>query len=819
MFEVAAHDKSVEAYDSKRTSISGDAFDVQCLGLVGSSILSSCQTALLHKLKTVSGGFDVKVRTLIKKLRGDGVGSIKSNATVSVKFYTVERRVTMQPRDDDLSQYLNGIVKLGIDGTKAGSIAEDVGRVVGRSAAYDMRFSNGHAICRRLAFGEDYRHMMIKGVLTHLTLNGLYTFGETNFRVADIMPTLFVAEPQMVLFNLHTLERVVVNADLLTDEEIWTLAVIAGQYPQIKPVSKESIYTNLKLKADGVSMMTYVGRRWNQPSSDAVTPPELFGRNLLGIAESLGCVDDLAWAYNYILGMPDFYEHVFELRDFRKDRVGANSITVDIDVPLSHGFRSVMERSAFKGVGEVVKATNLLSSSSILVVGGILGWECWNCILYQLDRYGLVLKQMYGNSLLRAGIGRSIITEYGYGSVYGSSIKTEMMARLGKVDMPWDRLGLLETVVEAASLVGRRLLQGQFARIQYLFNVRVSPLFAFAGQGDVSSVVGKDLHIPFNAWITKNPGANRYMVGWFIVHGLSVEQWTMIGLGGAAFKGTTAWSSTQIDLVSQALGDYASVNSQITLTNANEPRSGAELLLENATFFEKTYFGSEERNLWQELKEGRTAKVVKPVPIDDKGETTLNRPRPMVTKSSLPEAAKLARAQGSITTSEIDKVKSRLGPAEALKGAAGFIRHVAPNGKIRMSNTPSDGLCAASALEYSLERLGVVLDRGTLRAQLNDLTDRANWFSAEEISNLAIQYGFGVMVGIRNTAGTIDMHPTNVANVDADNIVCIIHDEGHFWYYDPEGDREERIGAVDAEVDNWDPEQLHERLGIVASLP
>ncbi|AAM68955.1 Hv145SV-protein 3 [Helminthosporium victoriae virus 145S] len=256
-----------------------------------------------------------------------------------------------------------------------------------------------HAL-ERITQKPDMKHMMMKMYLMLMDLTLAATSKSEYRRIARRMPKhLATNVDDNRRLGAVMAHQVVVDADMLTNDEVELLALSAMQYPSVK-FCEDNVYNTIHMMEDDVRILSSNSR---SHISKIEWVPDSLHRTIVSLACKLDVVDDWFEVVSIMRGRPHLMREVIRRTSDR---------TVKMDVCLSNS-----HNTAF-GTGGRIRAIpknfpGYLSTSVSLIADALLGHSMHastSCMIEKLGGYGELMCQ--GNPATDS-MYQSILREYG----------------------------------------------------------------------------------------------------------------------------------------------------------------------------------------------------------------------------------------------------------------------------------------------------------------------------------------------------------------------------------------------------------------------
>nr|UCU85914.1 protein3 [Alternaria solani chrysovirus 1] len=316
-----------------------------------------------------------------------------------------ERKTVRFDSDVDwmLSARMSKLIYSQRDSPDLASDSSLVGRITSACAnlsSLELRGATISHALERITQKPDMKHMFAKMYLMLMDLNLAATSKSTTRRVVPRMPKCLAnnVDDNRRLGAVMS-SNVVVDADMLTGDEIELLALSALEYPSVK-FCEDNVYNAIHMKADDLKILS---------SNNAVHMsrmnwvPDSLHRTIISLACKLDVVDDWFEVAGMMRGRPHLMREVMRRT---QDRV------VQMDICLSNS-----HNTAF-GTGGRIKNIpknypGYLSTSVSLIADALLGQALHNgssCLVEKVGGYGEMMCR--GNPATDA-MYQSLLREYG----------------------------------------------------------------------------------------------------------------------------------------------------------------------------------------------------------------------------------------------------------------------------------------------------------------------------------------------------------------------------------------------------------------------
>jgi hypothetical protein len=764
----------------KATRLTGDEFDVESFGVTGLSVLSRSKSNLFFELDK-KDRIELSLDYLIKKSTGEGANTLKGKRRLTGRLFTNQKPTSMLPRNELSSDLKFGMSDSAMADYKSGSILPAIAEWANPTATHDLKEVNGHSIVSRTARGEDYRHMMIKGMLYLMQINSGYTCGSTDAKVAPGGTGIETMTRNCdLLFRLLHLGRLVINTDVLGDNELWVAQLCCEKYPQmiVKQDGKRSIYGNILMEKEDVSFIKFTEDK--RRVRRQVMTPERWWKTLVRLACNLGALKDLLYAARYVLGLGTWFDLLARCPGSDQE-----PRTFLLDMPRSRGFSSCLEGSTLRRIDYISKPSNLWAVSGALIADVIFGQEMHNTMLYIIDRFGASNPKIFGSKAANSSICQSLMIERGYElSGVDNKWRLELIERTRRESVPWSYRYLIGILREVSTCI-MRVNNGLYQARDLNFCSGTSPYLLVSGKLDSSVAVNQKVAINSRSWgMVRDAEVSWDLRNWMCVHGLLDQSWSLRGLGLVGNRGAARLTQRDMDSLLLASGVYELQFCEVNVSSQYVARSGSETLETNVIGLVRTYLGVElgGRKEWKKKIEPQL------VPEEPKStKTTVQRPPPreeFVPIVDLPEMVTV----GGGRPKPGGGLEKGLGELEHSKGIEGYFR--AQGSEVKMVDYGEDieGNGGVAAVVNGLQALGVQGTDPLIDYITSSAGNDKDWFDAALIAEALEQAKMGLILA-DDYNGVVGAVGYGTAGLTPNAILGVYWHNGHYYTLDQAGDK------------------------------
>lgn len=438
--KLGAHRHMIEDYISKKKlskhGLHCSGADIED-GVLGSGGISTTMHGVLNKimgppLYQVDAGdkirFSINRDAKVSTFTGDRFQRAEQESCIDIgdRKWKVHW-TTDSPRADRMRNYRSDVL---CDGNKAGSYLNEITDLIGVVAAGQIDKSTTCGIMLKKMEGVDVRHLMIKGVLYQMLITHLYTIKNEPVLVGKVDDTTYTIKRDYLLTSLQNSQGLLVNREVLNLETHTVLRLCAEQYPSIVMEGHDTKYTNIRLAKDDLKVVSYYRENGLDISYGAVLHPERWWDALLALACVLGGLEDLVYAYNFVLGWPDAYDiwHT-EGRKFNGE--------YHLGIPKSRSVETMFADSAIRKMDTVSMGTNKLSGSNMIVLNRLAGNAIAGALLNIVDDFGFCDVDTYGDKLSASELGNGVKVDHAIHNMNRNNLYSRViMELLGKVSVP-----------------------------------------------------------------------------------------------------------------------------------------------------------------------------------------------------------------------------------------------------------------------------------------------------------------------------------------------------------------------------------------------
>ena len=212
----------------------------------------------------------------------------------------------------------------------------------------------------KLVLRHDMRHILLKGYLMLMSYNLASVSQVKKLRRNSNRMTLHANIDPEVKMLLMTMNRVVVDADALTNDELWLFNEMCGPYPS-REWGHPTIYSNIKMEADDV---VFFSRREASeiPCDRGFGSPERMWNDLVNIAIKFSALDDLRCVVQATRGIPGMMRTVNQW---------SGKFQFHVEYPLSYSLCLAVNSKCPDGVFST-RHSNYFATSKCLVADLLL---------------------------------------------------------------------------------------------------------------------------------------------------------------------------------------------------------------------------------------------------------------------------------------------------------------------------------------------------------------------------------------------------------------------------------------------------------------
>lgn len=411
------------------------------------------------------------------------------------------------------------------DGNKSGSYAREITNLLPSVAAGQVDKSTTAGLMIKKSVGNDIKHLMIKGVLYLQMITHLYMIRESGVRVGRFNRGTLQIPKDYITSGIHDGADLIVLRECLSVETNTVLRLCAAQYPVLSRVTGRSKYTNIHLEADNLKVVTYDPNNALNISPALVLHPERWWEALCSLATTLGALDDLCYAYNFVIGWPSYYD----ILSVENVRVSASYI---LPVSKSHGIETLLGDGPLRRIDVLTGNTNKLASCSMLILDYIVGSSSLGVILDNIDDAGFADRDTYGDNLARSEIAMGVKCDMGIctGSLKDRLI-IEIQYRHSKVGVP---IGAHYGVVldNWSRTIGRAYRTNsdwQPNRLNIVVASQFGPRTRGFKMGALASVGSTLSFCMGDANYTKQGQKSWEISAWCVIYGFHYRRWLFVG--------------------------------------------------------------------------------------------------------------------------------------------------------------------------------------------------------------------------------------------------------------------------------------------------
>jgi len=780
-------------FGRKGVKLTTHEVDFGVLGVLGSGMLAKFRNIPLN-FECEPNTCMVKINTLLKQSEGRGASTAKGERKLAIPFNTDRDGTMLRAKNLKLSDGGYGISKTGADRHKVGSLFSTLVEWASPEHIMGYTMIDTSDVARRLAVGEDYKHMMFKGVLYLLQLSGGYTNRALGLKRNTAPQRVMRLTRDQMITASHALGDVVINLDVLGDAERGVADLLVRSYPSMI-VGGKNIFSNVRLAAEKASFVTFQDSPYKIGSP--VSAPDVFWRTLVNLACSLGCVNDLVYAYNVAIGSCEWLDALASVPcDTARH--------MDLPFPASRGVGTCYDGCSLRSVDDVEGLSNLCSSSAMLVCGEMIAKLGTNAILYQVDKYGTSNQSLFGKKPGTNKMAWSCMQEHGgFDHLKHNPFFVETRARMGKPAMIWGYEYMQRIVRNVTPTMVSKTGQPTTSFTNALFDVGVLSLVGASGNMDASALVGVPMDLSaLTLSLIADPIHSHKVRAWCAVHCLSEERFGYNGLGAIGKTMVHQMTETTQKRINLCDGVYQLQHSELTGCAGLQAREGAEALEDTRINYIRTYLnwqasgpdaGVAERHVVEEQpekeaeaaeiettvdwrsKEAEAEAIMVEVPIVDLDDEARSK---IAADVETPGGGK-ARRDGELHAALKGILHKHIGPNS-------FLEMVADDGGVvRPFDVPGDGLCGAHALHKSMELLDGRVDKQSVVARLKQVDQQDEWFADTSLARVAQENGYGLMVGEHTDDGVIRWHGYNMEGRPLSEALGVLHSGNHYYAVSP----------------------------------
>jgi len=327
------------------------------------------------------------------------------------------------PTMEEMNSFRSDVIG---DGNKAGSYTKELTSLLGTVAAGQIDKSTTAGIMLRKMYGDDIRHLMVKGVLYQMLITHMYTLGTPDVVMGQVGNTTHLVQRDYLISGIQDAAALVVDREVLSVETNTVLRICASRYPVMSAPGHRTKYTNIHMEQDDLRITSYFPDKALSMNPELVLHPERWWNSLCNLATTLGRLDDLAYAYNFILGWPDAFDI------FRAEGLVVSG-GYHLPFPLSRGTNTLFGDTVLRCVDVLQGNTNKLASSSLIILNRIIGSSIAGLMLDIIDDLGLCDSEIYGAALARSELANGVRLDMGLDLEYShNNYHKELMIRHGK---------------------------------------------------------------------------------------------------------------------------------------------------------------------------------------------------------------------------------------------------------------------------------------------------------------------------------------------------------------------------------------------------
>jgi len=316
------------------------------------------------------------------------------------------------------------------DGNKSGSYLREITNLLPTIAAGQVDKSTTAGLMIKKSIGNDIKHLMIKGVLYQQFITHMYMIRESGIRIGRFNRSTLPVPKDYITSGVRDGADLIVLRECLSVETNTVLRLCAAQYPIMGRTNGRSKYTNIHLENDNLRVVTYNPDGMLNITPGLVLHPERWWEALCSLATTLGALDDLCYAYNFVIGWPSCYD-IMSVENLR------TSASYHLPVEKSHGIETLLGDGPLRKVDVLTDNTNKLASCSMLLLDYIVGSSNMGVILDNIDDAGFADRDTYGDNLARSEIALGVKCDMGIGTgSVDDRISVEMLHRHNKVGVP-----------------------------------------------------------------------------------------------------------------------------------------------------------------------------------------------------------------------------------------------------------------------------------------------------------------------------------------------------------------------------------------------
>jgi len=476
-----------------------------------------------------------------------------------------------------------GVVRsdLGINKHAVGSIFSQICNFQNNTARVsEFNYSNTiTAIARK----DSYLTLLVKGVLYLHQINMAYS---ANTGIKSTLPmSSYIHGNRSDIEQLCGEYDVLINADILSDDELNMAALLMDSYP-IMQNKVDTVYNNIVMDAECGVILYGIDGGTKRNIKKALSTPELFWRNLFSFAHRLCALDELALAFDVVRGRCYLSEQMIMM-------AGTN-VSMSMDLQRSHGIITILNQTDFYSCPSLVPCTNLMACSAMLVVDMIIGTEMCNVLHYTVETVGAGNTSLWTTN--SASAYRGLLKDKGWAVYSYENVFCRFINERCGGDIKFEVGKIYSNGMGNYGYKLNKNKHNPLAISDVVNDYRVDNIFSylFGRSGRLDSTthfessvkIGAALHsASLNSIAESNKSTN-----WFRAHGIDKERHNFGGLLNLGLKGIDENGIDLINTTSNLLGVYQMSYTIISVTNT-VGRQSYETITEDSGFWTRYYLG------------------------------------------------------------------------------------------------------------------------------------------------------------------------------------------------------------------------------------
>lgn len=367
--------------DGKPCAIDMNEWEFSTLGLGEKNIIHDLLCPDSFILDGMDDGFEVNVQAFAKKQSSDHAKGALTGEKVYTETFAMENSVTLITNDAEVWEPPGKGLALQENQELHSQL---LGLMIGTSATQQ----GGGAmtvIGEKMTWKQDLRHLFVKGYLMLHAFNLAVTSGKNDVYCRPTKVRVVENPPPEQKMALLMRERLVIKASNFRSNELRLLMDMASEYPNRRYGETWNVYSNVKVAADDLLVITDE-EGFVEPESYTYSSPERMLYLLVSIALRLNALEDLYEVFRGMRGMPFLMKHYSEL-------VGSYVFT--LKYPRSTSIKNVLDSFVNTDVS-VSKHSNYYATSKCLLADNYVGQ------MIKMAAFSIVEELGYNSQFLRS---------------------------------------------------------------------------------------------------------------------------------------------------------------------------------------------------------------------------------------------------------------------------------------------------------------------------------------------------------------------------------------------------------------------------------